>query len=99
MPCSPRLPSLTPQLLGFSAATSLGIYYLQEDTKIATGLLLASVDELQNGTQRITSHLDRLQTVEKDMAALRAAAAVKEDTAKVRAEMKKVYVSWETTEV
>jgi hypothetical protein len=33
------------------------------------------------------------------MAALRAAAAVKEDTAKVRAEMKKVYVSWETTEV
>jgi hypothetical protein len=85
-------PSL-PQLLGFSAATALGVYYLQEDTKVATGLLLSSVEELQHGTQRITSHLDRLTAVEKDLNALRAAAAVKEDNAKVRAEMKKVYVS------
>ncbi|RSH78475.1 uncharacterized protein EHS24_002200 [Apiotrichum porosum] len=83
-------PSL-PQLLGFSAATALGVYYLQEDTKVATGLLLSSVEELQHGTQRITSHLDRLTAVEKDLNALRAAAAVKEDNAKVRAEMKKVY--------
>lgn len=60
---------------------------------MATGLLLSSVEELQHGTQRITSHLDRLTAVEKDLNALRAAAAVKEDNAKVRAEMKKVYVS------
>ncbi|TXT10773.1 hypothetical protein VHUM_02278 [Vanrija humicola] len=78
-------------LLGFSAATSLGVYYLQQDTKIAQGLLLASVDELSQGTERITSHLDRLQTVEKDLAALRAQSAASGDVAKVRAEMKKVY--------
>ncbi|KAL1408775.1 hypothetical protein Q8F55_005588 [Vanrija albida] len=78
-------------LLGFSAATSLGVYYLQQDTKIAQGLLLASVDELSQGTERITSHLDRLQTVEKDLAALRAQSAASGDVAKVRGEMKKVY--------
>lgn len=60
---------------------------------MAQGLLLASVDELSQGTNRITSHLDRLQTVEKDLAALRAQSAASGDVAKVRAEMKKVYVS------
>ncbi|KLT38653.1 hypothetical protein CC85DRAFT_280774 [Cutaneotrichosporon oleaginosum] len=78
-------------LLGFSAATALGVYYIQQDSKIATGLLMASVDELQGSTAKITSHLDRLQTVEKDLAALKAAVPQKEDVGKVRGEMKKVY--------
>jgi hypothetical protein len=54
---------------------------------------MASVDELQGSTAKITSHLDRLQTVEKDLAALKAAVPQKEDVGKVRSEMKKVYVS------
>ncbi|BEI79933.1 hypothetical protein CcaverHIS002_0104620 [Cutaneotrichosporon cavernicola] len=78
-------------LLGFSAATALGVYYLQQDSKITTGLLMASVSELQGSTAKITSHLDRLQTVEKDLAALKASVPQKEDVTKVRGEMKKVY--------
>lgn len=76
---------------GFSAATAFGLYYLQQENKVATGLLLASVEELQQGTGKITSHLDRLQSVEKELANLKAAAAVKEDVNRNREEMKRVY--------
>jgi len=78
-------------LLGFSAASSFSIYYLQQENKVASGLLLASVDELQRGTGQITSHLDRLQTVEKDLGAVKSSVAGREDVTKVRNEMKKVY--------
>ncbi|EJT51829.1 hypothetical protein A1Q1_06915 [Trichosporon asahii var. asahii CBS 2479] len=78
-----------PQLLGFSAATGLGIYYLQQDTKEAQGLLTSSVEELTRDTQRITTHLDRLQTTEKDLVALKKEAATKDDLVKLRAELKK----------
>jgi hypothetical protein len=44
-------------------------------------------------TPQITSHLERLQTVEKELAAIKSTAAPKDDVAKVRGEMKKVYVS------
>ncbi|OXG76816.1 hypothetical protein C348_04796 [Cryptococcus neoformans Gb118] len=76
---------------GFAFASSLSIYYLQQETKLATGLLTASIEELQQGTGNITSHLDRLQTVEKELATLKANNALKEDVTKVRGEMKKVY--------
>ncbi|WVO14494.1 hypothetical protein L204_102129 [Cryptococcus depauperatus] len=78
-------------LFGFSCASALSIYYLQQETKVATGLLTASIEELQQGTGKITSHLDRLQTVEKELAAIKAHTATKEDVSKVRGEMKKVY--------
>lgn len=41
----------------------------------------------------MTSHLDRLQAVEKELGALKNGQAGKEDVQKVRGEMKKVYVS------
>ncbi|GFZ46962.1 hypothetical protein JCM24511_04188 [Saitozyma sp. JCM 24511] len=77
--------------LGFSAASGLAIYYLQQEAKLASSLLMQSVEELQQGTGKITSHLDRLQTVEKELAAIKSSAAPKDDVAKVRGEMKKVY--------
>ncbi|WVQ99749.1 hypothetical protein IAU59_006891 [Kwoniella sp. CBS 9459] len=76
---------------GFSFASALSIYYLQQENKIASGLLLASVEELQQGTGKVSSHLERLQTFEKELASLRNAGAIKEDVSKVRGEMKKVY--------
>ncbi|WVR06732.1 hypothetical protein IAU60_003766 [Kwoniella sp. DSM 27419] len=76
---------------GFSFASALSIYYLQQENKVASGLLLASVEELQQGTGKITSHLERLQAVEKEIAALRSGGAIKDDVTKVRGEMKKVY--------
>jgi hypothetical protein len=109
--------SANPQFFGFSFASALSIYYLQQENKIASSLLVASVEELQQSTGKvgisplcpdilsmwttadliqITSHLERLQTVEKDLAALKNSGAGKEDVGKVRAEMKKVYVSLES---
>ena len=41
---------------------------------------------------QITSHMDRLQGLEKDLAALKSASAAKEEVGRVRGEMKKVYV-------
>ncbi|RSH89094.1 hypothetical protein EHS25_002760 [Saitozyma podzolica] len=36
--------------LGFSAASGLAIYYLQQEAKLASSLLMQSVEELQQGT-------------------------------------------------
>ncbi|ODN83643.1 hypothetical protein, variant [Cryptococcus amylolentus CBS 6039] len=89
--CSVHSGGILGFFFGFSFASALSIYYLQEETKVATGLLTSSIEQLQQGTGKITTHLDRLQTVEKELAALRANASVKEDVTKVRGEMKKVY--------
>ncbi|WRT66707.1 uncharacterized protein IL334_003669 [Kwoniella shivajii] len=78
-------------LFGFSFASALSIYYLQQESKNASALLLSSIEELQQGTGKITSHLERLQSVEKEVAALKTAGANKNDVTKVRGEMKKVY--------
>ncbi|KAK4683423.1 hypothetical protein P7C73_g6845, partial [Tremellales sp. Uapishka_1] len=76
---------------GFSFASALSIYYLQQESQVASSLLIASVEELQNGTTKITTHLDRLQAVEKELAALKSSTAAKDEVGKVRGEMKKVY--------
>ncbi|WWC62238.1 uncharacterized protein I303_104834 [Kwoniella dejecticola CBS 10117] len=78
-------------LFGFSVSSGLSIYYLQQENKIASGLLLASVEELQQGTGKISSHLDRLQFVEKEMNGLKTGGAIKEDVSNLRGEMKRVY--------
>ena len=101
-PCSPVpfaaplacIRSTNPQLLGFSAASSLSLYYVSQETSLATGQLVASVETLQSSMGRITSYLDRLGVVEKDLDGVRASVAAKEDVGKVRGEMKKVYVGW-----
>lgn len=45
-----------PQLFGFSVASGLSLYYLQQESKVASGLLLASVEELQLGTGKVGHH-------------------------------------------
>ncbi|WWC69857.1 uncharacterized protein I206_103800 [Kwoniella pini CBS 10737] len=78
-------------LFGFSISSGLSIYYLQQENKIASGLLLASIEELQQGTGKISSHLERLQFVENELNSLKNQSAIKDDVLKVRGEMKKVY--------
>ncbi|ORX35547.1 hypothetical protein BD324DRAFT_630603 [Kockovaella imperatae] len=78
-------------LFGFSLAGSLALYYLNQEREVASGLLIASIDELQQSTGKITSHLDRLQQVEKEVASLKSSMAQRDDVVKVRGEMKKVY--------
>ncbi|KAK7681602.1 hypothetical protein QCA50_015335 [Cerrena zonata] len=78
-------------LFGFSLASSYAAYHLLDEYKQASVALQASVDELQQSTQKVSAHIRRIEAVEKDLKALRDASASKEDISKVRTEMKKLY--------
>ncbi|KAG8953881.1 hypothetical protein FRC04_001511 [Tulasnella sp. 424] len=80
-------------LLGFSVASAYASYRLLEEYKIASALLQASVEELQASTDKISTHIRRIETVEKNLKALSEASATKEDSKKSKAELKKLYVS------
>ena len=45
--------TLTVQLFGFSLAGSLALYYLNQEREVASGLLIASIDELQQSTGKV----------------------------------------------
>ncbi|KAI9639078.1 uncharacterized protein MKK02DRAFT_39355 [Dioszegia hungarica] len=78
-------------LLGFASASSIGLYYFQGVTETASSQLLESVEKLQRGAGKISSHLERLQAVEKEMASLKAGMAARDDVGKVRGEMRKLH--------
>ncbi|KAJ2913912.1 hypothetical protein MD484_g6494, partial [Candolleomyces efflorescens] len=78
-------------LFGFSLASSLAAYHLLEEYQRASAALQASVDELKISTEKVSSHVRRIEAVEKDLQALTNASASKEDISKVRAEVKKLY--------
>ncbi|KAH8104718.1 hypothetical protein BXZ70DRAFT_611526 [Cristinia sonorae] len=78
-------------LFGFSLASSYAAYHLLDEYKQASAALQASIEELQQSTQRVASHIRRIEAVEKDLKALRDTSAGKEDISRVRAEMKKLY--------
>ncbi|CAL1712924.1 unnamed protein product [Somion occarium] len=78
-------------LFGFSLASSYAAYHLLDEYKQASAALQASVDELQQSTQKVSAHIRRIEAVEKDLKALRDASASKEDISRVRTEMKKLY--------
>ncbi|KAG8974576.1 hypothetical protein FRC05_007208 [Tulasnella sp. 425] len=74
-------------------ASAYASYRLLEEYKIASALLQASVEELQASTDKISTHIRRIETVEKNLKALSEASATKEDSKKSKAELKKLYVS------
>jgi hypothetical protein len=78
-------------LLGFSAASAFASYQLLEEYKTASALLQASVEELQSSAQKVSTHVRRIEAVEKDLKALAENTSSKDDVTKVRAEMKKLY--------
>ncbi|EIW81400.1 hypothetical protein CONPUDRAFT_73141 [Coniophora puteana RWD-64-598 SS2] len=78
-------------LFGFSLASSFAAYSLLDEYKRASAALQASVEELQVSTEKVSSHVRRIEAVEKDLKALSSGSASKEDLSRVRAELKKVY--------
>ncbi|KAH6912559.1 hypothetical protein BKA70DRAFT_1264179 [Coprinopsis sp. MPI-PUGE-AT-0042] len=78
-------------LFGFSLASSLAAYHLLDEYQRASAALQASVEELKISTEKVSSHVRRIEAVEKDLRALGNASATKEDISKVRAEVKKLY--------
>ncbi|KAF9016885.1 hypothetical protein BDZ89DRAFT_961559 [Hymenopellis radicata] len=82
-------------LFGFSLASSYAAYHLLDEFKQASAALQVSVEKLQQSTEMawipVTAHVRRIEAVEKDLKALTAASASKDDISKVRAELKKHY--------
>ncbi|KAI0087813.1 hypothetical protein BDY19DRAFT_892568 [Irpex rosettiformis] len=82
---------LTGFLFGFSLASSYAAYHLLDEYQKASAALQASVEELQQSTQKVSAHIRRIEAVEKDLKALRDTSATKEEISRVRAEVKKLY--------
>ncbi|OCH85745.1 hypothetical protein OBBRIDRAFT_814952 [Obba rivulosa] len=78
-------------LFGFSLASSFAAYHLLDEYQRASAALQASVEELQQSTQKVASHIKRIEAVEKDLKALHDTSATKDDISRVRAEVKKLY--------
>ncbi|KAG8857324.1 hypothetical protein FRB96_005811 [Tulasnella sp. 330] len=78
-------------LLGFSVASAYASYRLLEEYKIASALLQASVEDLQSSTDKVSTHIRRIEAVETNLKALSEATSTKEDHKKVRAEMRRLY--------
>ncbi|QRV86579.1 hypothetical protein RhiJN_14597 [Ceratobasidium sp. AG-Ba] len=80
-------------LLGFSLASAYASYHLLEEYQAASAQLQASVEELQVSTRKVSSHVRRIEEVEKDLKALAESTAGKEDVQRVRGEMKKLVLN------
>ncbi|KAH9480456.1 hypothetical protein JR316_0007056 [Psilocybe cubensis] len=78
-------------LFGFSLASSFAAYHLLDEYQKASAALQASVEELKLSTEKVTAHVRRIESVEKDLKALADASATKEDISRVRTEVKKLY--------
>ncbi|KAF8272239.1 hypothetical protein EI94DRAFT_1697591 [Lactarius quietus] len=57
----------------------------------ASATLQASVEELQQSTEKVTAHVRRIEAVEKDLKTLSNSSASKDDLSRLRAETKKIY--------
>ncbi|KAF8478028.1 hypothetical protein DFH94DRAFT_694230 [Russula ochroleuca] len=68
-------------LFGFSLASSFAAYRLLDEYKQASATLQASV----------STHVRRIEAVEKDLKALTNSSASKDDLSRLRAEVKKIY--------
>ncbi|KIS69768.1 uncharacterized protein UMAG_02290 [Mycosarcoma maydis] len=77
-------------LFGFGIASAYGYYYLLKEYNAASNLMLASVEELQGSTEKITGHLQRLNKLEADLKSLTSQTASKAEYEKNRLEMKKI---------
>ncbi len=94
-------------LFGFSLASSFAAYRLLDEYKQASVTLQASVEELQQSTEKarryftfdqpslmflqISAHVRRIEAVEKDLKALSNSSASKDELSRLRAEVKKIY--------
>ncbi|KAL0960686.1 hypothetical protein HGRIS_005714 [Hohenbuehelia grisea] len=78
-------------LFGFSLASTFAAYQLLEEYQQASAALQSSVEELKLSTETISSHIRRIEAVEKDLKALSGASATKEDISRLKTELKKIY--------
>lgn len=85
---------ITGFLLGTTLSGCVGWYYLLEQYRDASDLLLASVEDLQQSTGRVTGYVRRIEDVEKRVGKIEDSGARREDLQGVRKELKQVFVSY-----
>ncbi|KAG8830132.1 hypothetical protein FRC18_008605 [Serendipita sp. 400] len=78
-------------LFGFSLASAFASYALLDEYRLASTILQSSVHELQTSTQKVSAHIRRIETVEKELKALAERTAEKNEVTKLRGEMKQLY--------
>ncbi|GAA5949483.1 hypothetical protein JCM21900_000235 [Sporobolomyces salmonicolor] len=78
-------------LLGLSAVGSYGYFMLLHDYGEASRTLLDSVAELKRSTDKMTSHLRRIESVESTLSSLSSSAATRAELASLRDEYRKLF--------
>ncbi|KAJ3107649.1 hypothetical protein HDU97_003643 [Phlyctochytrium planicorne] len=94
-PPSPRGPgfirgSVFGFLLGLTLSGGAAYVYLLDDYQNSSQSLLASVEDLQKSTNKLQSHTRKIETVEKDLKALKGKTSTKDELEKLRNELLKV---------
>ncbi|KAH7104576.1 hypothetical protein BKA62DRAFT_692678 [Auriculariales sp. MPI-PUGE-AT-0066] len=78
-------------LAGFSVAAGFSAYQLLEEYKLASAALQTSIEQLQANTEKVSAHIGRIEKVESELKTLASTASTKEETSKLRAELKKAH--------
>ncbi|ORX96258.1 hypothetical protein K493DRAFT_259800 [Basidiobolus meristosporus CBS 931.73] len=78
-------------LLGVTTAGGIGYYYLLDEYHSASALLVKSVDELHNSTNKVREYAKKIERVEKELIELKAASATSKDIEKVHRDLKQLY--------
>ncbi|KAJ1735472.1 hypothetical protein LPJ61_000538 [Coemansia biformis] len=76
-------------LLGVTSAGAFGFVYLIEEYHKATGLVLASVEELEKSSLKVKEYVKKIEVVESDLARLRANSATTQQLAQSKADWRK----------
>ncbi|ORY02611.1 hypothetical protein K493DRAFT_297822 [Basidiobolus meristosporus CBS 931.73] len=82
---------LTGFLFGLTCAGGVGYYYLLEEYKSATDLLLHSVDELQTSTDKVREYAQKISDVERELRILKGAAATHDQLENTKSDLKKLF--------
>ncbi|ORX97708.1 hypothetical protein K493DRAFT_336429 [Basidiobolus meristosporus CBS 931.73] len=78
-------------LFGLTCAGGVGYYYLLEEYKSASDMLLQSVDELQASTNKVREYAQKIGAVEKELRSLKEVAATHEQLENTKADLRKLY--------
>ncbi|KAG9292242.1 hypothetical protein G9A89_023962 [Geosiphon pyriformis] len=80
-------------LLGFTVASGAGYIYLLDEYHAASNLLLGSVEELQQSTNKVRDYAKKIEKIEEDLKLLQSYAASEDQLLELRNEGKKIYDS------
>ncbi|KAJ1892740.1 hypothetical protein GGF37_005395 [Kickxella alabastrina] len=76
-------------LLGVTTAGAFGFVYLIEEYQKATGLVLSSVEELEQSSAKVKQYVKKIEAVERELQKLRETGATTQQVAQLKADWRK----------